>query len=587
MKLRPYREDDFDPLLDLFNRHQLAAFGEADATADELRTWLTTPYVDVERDIRLLVDDGRLLGYADVDPTRDEPPRWWCDVRVDPEVDAGEAVSLLVGWIDGRAAPQGGTVRVWTSETDTRVTGAFGALGFEPSRHSYRMEIDLAEATRAPVWPEGVTVRTVGEDEHERVYEAVVEVWRDTNDPIDETFDEWAHWTSRHESFEPSLWFLATAGDELAGFSLCRADPVDPDAGYVASLGVRRPRRRQGLGEALLLQSFAAFRERGWTRGTLGVDASSRTGATRLYERAGMRVYRDTVFMERPVAALLHMTKLRAPVDADATAIVKLRSRHSPEPFSEERLRLEWTAPGFDRERDARFGDEGYVALVTDDERRTWIELHGEHPEILLAWALERAPAGRRFSGGWESDGRVRRALESAGLGLVRHSYRMAIDLAAVPRPAPLPCGLELRSFRSGDERPVYETHMEIFEDSWEHVREPYEHWLHWTLERPGFDPELWLLALEQGLIAGIALCRPHESEPEVGWVTILGVRRQWRRRGLGEALLRASFAKLAGCGCSRAVLGVDAESLTGAHRLYERAGMHIACRFDIYEKTS
>ena len=51
----------------------------------------------------------------------------------------------------------------------------------------------------------------------------------------------------------------------------------------------------------MLLRSFQAFRERGWTRGALGVDASSPTGATRLYERAGMRVYRDTVFLERPV----------------------------------------------------------------------------------------------------------------------------------------------------------------------------------------------------------------------------------------------------------------------------------------------
>ncbi len=64
---------------------------------------------------------------------------------------------------------------------------------------------------------------------------------------------------------------------------------------------MRRPWRRQGLGEALLLRSFQAFRERGYTRGTLGVDASSPTGATRLYERAGMRIYRDTLFPECPV----------------------------------------------------------------------------------------------------------------------------------------------------------------------------------------------------------------------------------------------------------------------------------------------
>jgi mycothiol synthase len=89
------------------------------------------------------------------------------------------------------------------------------------------------------------------------------------------------------------------SGDELAGFAVCREDANDPAAGHVWLLGVRRPWRRQGLGHALLLQSFQAFRQRGWTRGTLGVDASSPTGATRLYERAGMRVYRDTLFLER------------------------------------------------------------------------------------------------------------------------------------------------------------------------------------------------------------------------------------------------------------------------------------------------
>lgn len=301
MTLRPYRDDDFEAVLELSNAHQLAAFGEADYTADDLRTWLTTPYVDVERDIRVLERDGRLLGYADADPTREDPPLWWCDVKVHPEADAHEVLGRLVGWLEERAAA-GGRLRVWGSETDTRVGEAFAALGFEPVRHSYRMEIDLANGRREPEWPEGVSVRTAAPDDHRSVYDAVVEVWRDTNDPIDETFEEWAHWHVERDSFDPELWFLAAAGDELAGFALGRQDPVDPAAGYVSLLGVRRPWRRQGLGEALLLRSFDAFRAKGFTRGTLGVDASSVTGATRLYERAGMRVYRDTVFLERPVA---------------------------------------------------------------------------------------------------------------------------------------------------------------------------------------------------------------------------------------------------------------------------------------------
>ena len=286
-------------MLELMNAHQLAAFGEADYTADDLRTWLTTPYVEVDRDLRVLERDGRLIGYADADPTRNEPPLWWCDVKVAPDVDARAVVAELVAWLEERAVE--GRLRVWTSEDDARIVGAFDALGFEPVRHSYRMEIDLDDELREPVWPAEISVRTATADDQRSVYDAVTEVWQDTNDPSDETFEEWAHWHVERDSYDPSLWVLAMAGEELAGFSICRSDPVDPQAGYVNLLGVRRAWRRQGLGEALLLRSFNAFRQRGLTRGTLGVDASSVTGATRLYERAGMSVYRDTVFLERAV----------------------------------------------------------------------------------------------------------------------------------------------------------------------------------------------------------------------------------------------------------------------------------------------
>ena len=297
MKLRPFHEDEFDALLELMNGHQLAAFGEADATAEELRTWLTSPSVNVAQDIRVLSQNGKLIGYADVDPTRDEPPLWWCDVKVAPAADIDTVTATLVDWLKERAHV--GTLRVWTAAGDTRGIQAFERLGFAPARHSYRMEIELDDELREPAWPERMTVRMMAEDEHALAYEGVREVWQDTSDPMDETFEEWAHWTVQTEAFDPTLWFLAFEDDELAGFSLCREDATDSTAGYVGTLGVRRAWRRRGLGEALLLHSFVEFRRRGYTRATLGVDASSPTGATRLYERAGMRVYRDTVFLQK------------------------------------------------------------------------------------------------------------------------------------------------------------------------------------------------------------------------------------------------------------------------------------------------
>ena len=238
MTLRPPRDDEFDAMLELMNAHQLAAFGEADVTAEELRSWLTAPSVVIERDIRVLERDGRLIGYADVDGTREDPPLWWCDVKVAPDAAADEVVPELVAWLDERAAR--GRLRVWTSEQDARIVDAFATLGFAPVRHSYRMEIDLAGDEREPTWPDGISVRTATEADHRLVYDTVIEVWQDTNDTYDETFEEWAHWLVESPSYDPTIWFLAFADDELAGFSICRQDPVDPDAGYVAMLGVRR-----------------------------------------------------------------------------------------------------------------------------------------------------------------------------------------------------------------------------------------------------------------------------------------------------------------------------------------------------------
>jgi ribosomal protein S18 acetylase RimI-like enzyme len=74
------------------------------------------------------------------------------------------------------------------------------------------------------------------------------------------------------------------------------------------------------------------------------------------------------------------------------------------------------------------------------------------------------------------------------------------------------------------------------------------------------------------------------EVEPARGWVGSIGVLPQWRGRGIGEALLRTSFAEFWRRGERRVALGVDAHN-AAATRLYERAGMHVLYRITLYEK--
>jgi ribosomal protein S18 acetylase RimI-like enzyme len=157
--------------------------------------------------------------------------------------------------------------------------------------------------------------------------------------------------------------------------------------------------------------------------------------------------------------------------------------------------------------------------------------------------------------------------------------------------PKPIwPEGITVRTMQPGQELAVYRVENETFRDHWGHAEAPedqgYPLWRHRAIDDPSHDPSLWFLAWDGDQIAGIALCQPFQiGDSDMGWVSTLGVRRPWRRRGLAEALLYHSFAELRGRGRIRVGLGVDASSLTGATRLYEKVGMRATRQFTMFAK--
>jgi mycothiol synthase len=95
------------------------------------------------------------------------------------------------------------------------------------------------------------------------------------------------------------------------------------------------------------------------------------------------------------------------------------------------------------------------------------------------------------------------------------------------------------------------------------------------------YDPALVLLAEHDGQPVGVAANRMPGG---LGWVSELGVLAPYRGRGIGAALLRASFAALAERGVAMVRLNVDVDNATGAARLYEAVGMRVRRSFDVYE---
>jgi mycothiol synthase len=292
--------EDAEEVAALMSADALSGSGEANMTAGEVRDdWADIDLA--EESVTVVSPEGRIAGYADV------VNRSYVAVSVygyvHPDFHGLGIGAYLVGWGEGWTrdhmphAPEEARVSV-THYVDGRKTAARNLLqsaGYAPVRGTYVMEIQLREAPPEPQWPEGITVRTFVPGDERAVFEAVEDAFMDVWNRPKGIFEQFAGLTER-ESFDPSLWFLAMDGDEIAGTVLTKKVSGE---GWVDVAGVRRPWRGRGLGLALLLHAFGEYHRRGVEKAGLSVDAESITGAPRLYGRAGMRVASEYVVYQK------------------------------------------------------------------------------------------------------------------------------------------------------------------------------------------------------------------------------------------------------------------------------------------------
>lgn len=293
---------DAESVVDLLNACAVAELGAPDTKLETLLMEWSGPGRDLANDTFLVTTpEGQVVGYADIYDR--VPYRIWSFGRVHPDFRGrgiGAHLIHLAETAAQRAIPRApANARVTLSQSILHQNTAAGELlrqnGYNLVRHFWRMVIDLDSPPPAPVWPEGITVRTMMRGQDDRaVHEAIHDSFSDHWGYVAWPFEEFEHYMLGDPQFDPSLVFLAMDGNQVAGLSFCfpRIDE-DPDMGWVGDLGVRRPWRRMGLGLALLQHSFGEMYRRGRKRAGLGVDTESLTGATRLYERAGMRVARQ------------------------------------------------------------------------------------------------------------------------------------------------------------------------------------------------------------------------------------------------------------------------------------------------------
>ncbi|MBI3161176.1 MAG: GNAT family N-acetyltransferase [Chloroflexi bacterium] len=306
LNLRPAQWSDRDAVAKLIYEVCLA---DGDATVavtpEELENeWKSEGFL-LETDAFVMqTADGRIIGYEEFF-NQHEHYNLRTDGYVHPEFTGQGIGTALLRRVEARAREEIAlakpNLRVFLRSTIDNRDEASNILhkneGYFPRRYHWRMEITLDSAPPAPIWPAGVELRPFERPAHEEiVWQAQNESFRDHWGSHDISFSEWKHGKLNREDFDPSLWMIAWDGNEIAGFSQNR---YRMEIGWVSTLGVRRPWRKKGLGLALLRHSFGEFYKRGMKTIGLGVDASNPTGATRLYQKAGMHVASEFLTYEK------------------------------------------------------------------------------------------------------------------------------------------------------------------------------------------------------------------------------------------------------------------------------------------------
>lgn len=267
--------------------------GESSWGVDEMRDWWA--WVNLEKSW-IVESNGQPAAICLLMPRDSGRVMTW--IAVDPRFAGRGLATELLARGEENAREVGGTIfSVGRLAKNTAAERLFGRLGLSEVRRYFQMHIDFDGEPDPPRWPAGMTVSTFRREDAHDFKAALDEAFAEEWGHVDAPFDEWMEHRVNNPDMDHSLWFIAREGNTIAG--VLRGEAPRHGGGFVGMLGVRKAWRKRGIGLALLQHAFREFHRRGYPHASLGVDSENPTGATRLYERAGMRVVKEDVVHEK------------------------------------------------------------------------------------------------------------------------------------------------------------------------------------------------------------------------------------------------------------------------------------------------
>jgi mycothiol synthase len=298
--VRTATADDLDAIIELFDAYDVWDFGRTDTVREHLEADWVAPGFDPAADSWLVTEEGRVVvGFAyALGPPIEQV--WEALGRVHPDHRGRGIGAFLVGAAEDRARQRPGAgppaIRNSVTATDEEARALLEGRGYRRVRVFWHMERTLGEE-RDPPPIEGIVLRPMRGGEERAVHavmeDSFAEHWGQPTAP----FEDWRLFMDQ-PGFDPGMAILAVEREEIVGGVVSM---MVSDAAWVRELGVRPAWRGRGIGTALLSSAFADLSRRGVAEVRLNVDAGNETGATRLYERAGMTIRRQWLAYEKPL----------------------------------------------------------------------------------------------------------------------------------------------------------------------------------------------------------------------------------------------------------------------------------------------
>jgi mycothiol synthase len=282
--VRPAASNDIEAVYDLIAKQNVADYGDALLTIDDLRkSW---GRINFETETCTAYADGKLAGYAEL--LNGDSPSIYLEER--SNVDLGFQLLTILEEEALSRSRENISLVTRISEKNNLLLQLFASNGYKSDLSFLIMELVMSEPPAAPQWPEQILVRTfiLAQDEY-ATYQVDEEAAQDKGYHAPLSFESWVKRVGMdREAFDPGLWFLAIQENEIVGVAL-NVYARETNTGWVDHLSVRPAWRNKGIGRSLLLHTFGEFYRRGISRVKLSVDSNSFTAAPRLYESVGMK----------------------------------------------------------------------------------------------------------------------------------------------------------------------------------------------------------------------------------------------------------------------------------------------------------